>query len=294
MAPRGQLLAVAKQSIDEFLSSSTGFRVVHSVSPNQPSAASGRPRTLFILDSSFNPPSIAHLSLVTSALRAAASAQKQRYPGPHRLLLLFSVHNADKSPAPATFEQRLAMMMLFAEDIVTRMQAARNKLPEADIDVGLTTKPYYNDKSTAIEMDGVYEGTPEHVHLVGYDTFVRIFEPKYYAMHSPPLSALASYFNRHGLRVTLRPEEKWGGNEEQAKFWEKLRDGDMEGDGGKSEWADKIEVVESDAEGVGVSSTQVREAAEHAQWDKVRRMCTESVGPWVHEMKPYEADVTAF
>lgn len=280
MTPRAQILAKAKQSLDTFLASSATFHLVHSVSPAQASSTSGSsaPKTLFILDSSFNPPSNAHLSLATSALRAS----QERYPTPHRLLLLFSVHNADKSPAPAAFEQRLAMMMVFAEDIARRMQT-----DATDIDIGLTTQPYYNDKSTAIEDTDAYTGNPQHIHLVGYDTFVRIFEPKYYKGHTPPLSALTEFFSRHGLRITSRPEEQWGETEEQKEFWRKLARGDMEADGARKEWADRIEMVESDADGVGVSSTSIRQAVSKSDWQTVRQMCTESVAEWTEEMKLY-------
>lgn len=174
------------------------------------------------------------------------------------------------------------MMMVFAEDIVKRMQAHG-----ADVDVGLTTKPYYNDKSEAIEKASAYSDSPQHIHLVGYDTFVRIFEPKYYKGHNPPLSALTGFFNVHGLRITSRPREQWGESREQNKFWQRLADGDMEADGAKREWADRIEMVESEPDGVGISSTNIRKAVGQNDWDTVRRMCTENVAGWMDEMKLY-------
>lgn len=88
------------------------------------------PKTLFILDSSFNPPSIAHAALAQSAFlddcNSSSSSQpsqqqqqkeKKEYEFPHRLLLLFAVTNADKIAAPASFEHRLAMMTCFARDL---------------------------------------------------------------------------------------------------------------------------------------------------------------------------------
>lgn len=91
------------------------------------------PKTLFILDSSFNPPSIAHAALAQSAFlddcNSSSSSQpsqpsqqqkekeKKEYESPHRLLLLFAVTNADKIAAPASFEHRLAMMTVFARDL---------------------------------------------------------------------------------------------------------------------------------------------------------------------------------
>lgn len=90
------------------------------------------PKTLFILDSSFNPPSIAHAALAQSAFlddcnsfssqpsqpsQQQKEKEKKEYEFPHRLLLLFAVTNADKIAAPASFEHRLAMMTCFARDL---------------------------------------------------------------------------------------------------------------------------------------------------------------------------------
>lgn len=88
------------------------------------------PKTLFILDSSFNPPSIAHAALAQSAFLDDCNSsssqpsqpsqqqkEKKEYEFPHRLLLLFAVTNADKIAAPASFEHRLAMMTCFARDL---------------------------------------------------------------------------------------------------------------------------------------------------------------------------------
>lgn len=270
------LLPQAQSLVESFVASSAGFRIVDSQGPNVAS-----PRTLFILDSSFNPPHVAHLTLATSALQSAVAANRQRYPGPHRLLLLFSTHNADKQPAPAAFEHRLAMMMLFAEDLLKHHGSQQNTNNPMDVDVGLTKQPFYTAKTTAIEASQAYPSQPQHIHLVGYDTFVRIFEPKYYADHNPPLSALSPLFARHGLRITLRPEPKWGDVDDQRKLWQRIQDGGLEADGGKREWAEQIEVVDSEDKALGVSSTAIRQAAAGHDWDALGRLCTPAVSEWI-------------
>lgn len=102
------------------------------------------PKTLFILDSSFNPPSIAHAALAQSAFLDDCNSsfsssssqpsqpsqqqqQKKEYEFPHRLLLLFAVTNADKIAAPASFEHRLAMMTVFARDLQDFFASLREK-----------------------------------------------------------------------------------------------------------------------------------------------------------------------
>lgn len=203
------------------------------------------PKTLFILDSSFNPPSIAHAALAQSAFlddcNSSSSQQpsqqqqkeKKEYEFPHRLLLLFAVTNADKIAAPASFEHRLAMMTVFARDLQDFFASLREKgqgqeheqeqeqhKDEKDeekqhpmaIDIGVTKHPFYTDKSRAIESEGYlyHPGThPRHIHLLGYDTLTRFFTAKYYIQQDfdPPFVALQPYFDKgHELRVTLRPD----------------------------------------------------------------------------------------
>ncbi len=273
--------------LQQFTSSSSGFRVVHTYNPSQRG-----PKTLYILDSSFNPPSIAHLSLATAALSQRRSIDEE----PFRLLLLFSTHNADKAAAPASYEHRLTMMTLFAVDLWAALhnsstelsiQAVENYL---SIDVGITNAPYYTDKTAAIEAASVpmYQSRPRHIHLLGYDTFERFLASKYYQNFDPPLSALAAYFNAgHKLRVTRRPD---GGSETQGEvdMWARLRSGDLEAEGGAKLWADQITMVEPEPEAQGVSSTKVRRAARENDWGTVSRLCTPGVASWVKEMNVYK------
>lgn len=158
------------------------------------------PKTLFILDSSFNPPSIAHAALAQSAFlddcnsfSLSSSSQpsqpsqqqqkeKKEYEFPHRLLLLFAVTNADKIAAPASFEHRLAMMTCFARDLQDffakdgqkekrQEQEQEQKKDEQQhkddhhpmaIDIGVTKYPFYTDKSRAIESEQGQKFYPTH------------------------------------------------------------------------------------------------------------------------------------
>lgn len=266
-ALRGHYASLLKQ----FASSPKDFAVLTSIPEHTPPA-----KTLFVLDSSFNPPTRAHLRIATSALRETLD------PG-SRLLLLLATQNADKPSKPASFEDRLAMMELFAHDLRSHLAASSPEgsgstgdLPAVDICV--TKKPYFVDKATAIETSGVYSSMLEQVHLTGYDTLIRIFNTKYY----PPehtLQPLASLFSKHRLRVTMRPGDEWGINEDQEEFLRALARGDREAEGGSREWAKKIQLVEGrKPTEPPVSSTRAREAIESAiedlEWlvpERVRR-----------------------
>jgi nicotinamide-nucleotide adenylyltransferase len=273
------ILPDLESALHSFTSSPAKFRVVRSVN-----ATTTQPKTLYILDSSFNPPSIAHLTLATSALRQSAPSEKS----PYRLLLLFSTHNADKAPSPASFVQRIALMTMFAEDLSRSLKNATPSLngdvADISIDIGLTKEPYYSDKSAAIAetTPPFYSSSPIHIHLVGYDTLIRFCNPKYYPKYDPPLSALKPFFDAgHKLRVTQRPTDpsdessnEFGTTEAQARYLQDLKDGEQEKVGFEPAWGKNIDMVQAE-EGVGVSSTRVRNAANEGKWDTVSDLCTE-------------------
>lgn len=288
------LKASLSAALKSFQISTSKFRVLKTIHPSSLKAQDparlaqkDAPKTLIILDSSFNPPSTAHLMLARSVLEHKTLSQ---YVGPHRLLLLFSTSNADKAPSPASFDQRLSMMTVFARDLLATIPSDHTAVP---VDIGVTKAPYYTDKSAAIESaDGQewYSSQPlRHVHLIGFDTLIRFFAAKYYAdKFDPPFSALEPFFNAgHRLRVTLRPEDSEGGSvEAQRAFLKRLEDGEMEVDGGKREWAKQIELVDPAPE-AGISSTKIRAAAKKADWETVGRLCTPSVAEWVPREELY-------
>lgn len=286
------LLSELSPALKSFQSSSSKFRILHTVNPSSKTTLTS-PKTLLILDSSYNPPSRAHLSLAKSALHESSTRQ---YKAPFRLLLLFSTHNADKAPSAASFPERLALMTVFAEDLLQNLEAespnTRDQYTIPHIDIGVTTAPYYTDKSAAVTKEGMstYPDKPIHVHLLGFDTITRFFAAKYYPSFDPPFSALEPFFNNgHRLRVTLRPSDEYGTVEQQRAFVQGLADGKMEKDGGKRIWADQVELVEA-GDGVGVSSTRVRKAAKAGQWKEVQKLCTKGIAEAVRTEGVYESD----
>ncbi|EOA92268.1 hypothetical protein ACJQWK_03218 [Exserohilum turcicum] len=290
------LLPDLESALHSFTSSLAKSRIVRTVNdtPTQP-------KTLYILDSSFNPPSFAHFTLASSALKHPDAPEQS----PYRLLLLFSTHNADKAPSPASFVQRIAMMTMLAEDLSqslkNRIDGLTDQVSNVSIDIGLTKEPYYSDKSTAIAEAAppCYASSPRHVHLVGYDTLIRFCNPKYYFKYDPPLSALKPFFDAgHKLRVTQRPtdasdesSQEFGTTEEQAKYLQDLRDGKQEEAGFSPAWGKNIDMVEAE-EGVGISSTRVRNAAKQGKWDIVRELCTEGVAAWIKDQRLYSEDAS--
>lgn len=287
MAPIQALRTQYASLLKRFTASSKDFDILTTV----PADRSPAPKILYVLDSSFNPPTLAHL-------RIASSALLERLEPSSHLLLLLATQNADKPSKPALFEDRLAMMELFAHDLRAHLAAKSSKAasPEPSsfdrmptIGIGVTKKPYFVDKALAIEASGCYPTPLEQVHLIGYDTLIRIFNAKYY----PPahtLEPLSPLFSRHRLRVTLRPDDEWGGREEQRVFLRGLAQGDREDEGGCRQWAEKIQLVEGKtAEEQVVSSTKVREAAQSASPD-LSRLVSSRIREFVLSERPYSVN----
>jgi nicotinamide-nucleotide adenylyltransferase len=282
-------------ALKSFQASDSKFRILQTVHPlgfapqePQPLLREESPKTLFILDSSFNPPSIAHQTLALSALHKSSS---DRHPKPHRFILLFATMNAEKAPSAASFEQRLTLMTILASDLLESLKHSDTH-SVVPIDIGVTSLPYYTDKSHAIDTEGShwYPSKPKHVHLVGYDTITRFFAAKYYPKFDPPLSALNPYFDAgHSLRVTLRPDDQFGNEDEQRAFVKRLEDGQMVHEGGRREWAKQVELVPPNPKS-GVSSTRIRKAAKRGDWDEVKQLCTSSVAEYVMSEGLYRDD----
>ncbi|KAB5582252.1 hypothetical protein GE09DRAFT_1074247 [Coniochaeta sp. 2T2.1] len=266
------------------------------------------PEKLVVLDSSFNPPSAAHLRMASDAvlfeLKNAGTDDKEREKV--RLLLLLAVKNADKAAKPAPFEQRLAMMWAFARDVRTSLEETEQG--GVNIDVALSTQPFFHEKSAAIAASGFYrpgedrggkegdgkEAETEQVVLVGYDTLIRILDPKYYgpsgneteagsAGEAPIRKALDPFFKRARLRVTMRTNDEWGGKDEQTAYVERLLKGEeLEKIGGDKAWAKRIELVHGRKEGeVVVSSTLAREAAKKKDWNRLEELVPGEVKKWI-------------
>ena len=277
-------LRAIQRALQAFSTSSKSLEILRTVThaPVKPSSA---PKTLYVLDSSFNPPTRAHLRICTSAL-----LNDRPNAGSKRLLLLLATQNADKAPKPAAFEQRLAMMSMFAEEMVEEFKAEAGR-QNVVIDVGVTKEARFVDKARVIEECGYYSATDdagiEQVHLTGFDTLLRLLETKYY----PPnhtLAPLERLFQKHRVRVTRRTGDAWGATEQQDEYMTNLQRGEMEAKGGKREWTERIELVNGSNEGEEiVSSTKVREASKRRDEVALMKLVTGGVGKWIFDERLY-------
>ncbi|CAK7214496.1 hypothetical protein SBRCBS47491_002162 [Sporothrix bragantina] len=330
-------IAFFTKALAGFAKSNAKFEVVCSVSrrhvfPSSSSSSSPLPsplvpparqrsqiHNLVILDSSFNPPTLAHMKMATAALqflRTDSSSTSSLTPSPPlkstRLLLLLSVNNADKAPKPAAFEERLALMLAMARDTHAVLASEKDDSLDIHIDIGLTSEPYFHNKSNAIAVSPFYvrpdfssatgsKTTPDQLFLLGYDTLIRIFDAKYYKAADgasipdglPPTAtpmqiALTPLMRRAHLRVTTRPDSDWGDEETQMSWVAEH----VDVLGGPTElWADKIS-LDTGGAGTGasaVSSTVARGASKTHDLARLEKLVGPAVLSWLEKRSPYEA-----
>ena len=232
---------------------------------NVDATADGQPQQcthLHVLDSSFNPPTTAHLALARSSLAAPTpppcpATDSSSPPSRRLLLLLLSAHNADKPTGPATLLERLEMMHRLSLSLGPQLPS------DVGVDIGLTKHARFIDKSQALAA--AYPPAPHQpqTFLVGFDTLVRLLDPKYYPppLHPPcsapaPLDALQPFFARARVCCMLRGEDVPA----QHAYLERIRRGERLAEGCQPAWAACIELVDAPAETVGVSSSLVRDA----------------------------------
>lgn len=180
--------------------------VPHDRWPIPRQSSSPRPLRISVLDSSFNPPTLAHLALA----RAPAPAKDDDAGEYDARLLLLSVRNADKTlkPGDATYLQRLEMMFLLAQDIQRPLLLSPESLGttaatmESDsmsnVAIAIIDEPTFIGKSTALlslfrsrltALDALHS-SPRLTFLLGLDTLERLFATRYYPSEDSMLRSL--------------------------------------------------------------------------------------------------------
>ena len=212
-----------------------GYRALR-LDPGEPFA--GR---VAVLPSAFNPPTRAHQGLLEVAGEAAGSSA---------VAALLTTNNVDKSLFGAPLAHRVGMLLaLSAAGPALRPPVAVLASNAARIaDQGAALMALYPD----VEFDFV----------VGFDTLVRLFEPRYYEDMD---DSLRRFFDRHRVVATNRAEATA----------DSIRD--FLAEGVAARYADRVIVAELDRERAGMSSTAAREAVAGGL------TLPEALAPSVHE-----------
>ncbi|WVQ96193.1 hypothetical protein IAU59_003296 [Kwoniella sp. CBS 9459] len=282
-----------------------------------------------VLDSSFNPPTLAHQAIAFSSfppptptsttkpstLPSEGLSQAETQDGPsdyNARLLLFSARNVEKTlkSTDATPEQRVEMMSILSS---IRQQTS----PDESVGVGLINEPTFVGKAAIIrsflaslpylkgkgkgkdgkaDEDGEMEVEVDISFLVGTDTLVRFFDPRFY----PPGemgSKIEEYFASYRTTPTQSSESavegengNTGGHAKSASrgsgaYLVSARRGHDPTDRaleeeilnreGISRWtqAGKVRLLGTGHEGwEEISSTRVREAVQSDNWELVEEL----------------------
>ena len=114
-------------------------------------------KKLGIFSGSFNPLTVAHIKMVEEA--------RERFKL-DEILLLLAKANVDKDVFVWSLAGRILTLKHYAEK-------------HNDVSIGMSSHGRYIDKVEALRV--VYPIDTEFHFIIGYDTLVRIFDPKYYA-----------------------------------------------------------------------------------------------------------------
>ncbi|PWW71947.1 Nucleotidylyl transferase [Tuber magnatum] len=258
-------LSLLRSELSSFTASSASLRLIQSTAPLTVAA-----KTLFVLDSSFNPPTRAHLNIALSSFKGKSAESVKE----ERLLLLLATQNADKAPKPAPFEERLSMISMFASDILSSLAPL-----SPAIDIAVTKHAKFLDKSE--ELTKHYPDVTEQVYLTGFDTLIRILDTRYYPV-AHTLEPLESFFRNNRIRCMYRLGDRWGGREGQDEYLRNIRNGSREAEGCRKEWAERIEFI-GNGNNTPVSSTRVREAIRNKEESVLHELLTEGVKSWLRE-----------
>lgn len=225
------IVALARLTGAENEPTKTDVEFIHALNPRWPISKPSGPIRISLLDSSFNPPTKAHLALASSCPPRARhiSPQSKEVHEDHSFpndaskklgsqqgaiydahMLLLSVTNADKKlkQGDATYDQRLEMMILLSEEIQRADTAAMNicvaaideptfvgksrKLRQA-ITSQIESLPNDQDRDTPQSSFSPREEFSLYF-VLGFDTVTRLFDPRYYGSIEAMRSSLRSFF----------------------------------------------------------------------------------------------------
>lgn len=230
--------------------------------PYPPGACTSTPLSVSVLDSSFNPPTKAHLALASLTQPPQWSTSSNSHFDAR--LLLLSVRNADKSLklTDATYVQRLEMMIHLGRDVPT--QSRTSSRIEPNVAVAIIDEPTFVGKArilteflhqrmqsfalssslhgavpSGIMSQSEVPPLPETTFIVGMDTLERILAPRYYPSPSDMRVYLRRFLDTSRLICARRVMERQpdsGGEDETVSLareyldLERLAIVDLEGD----------------------------------------------------------------
>ena len=240
---------------------------------------------LSVLDSSFNPPTLAHVALSRLGPPNKTGSVVSPSNSYDAYLLLLSVTNADKvlKPGDVGLEQRLEMMQLLAEGLQSpEVDHSAGNIAVAAVDeptfVGkahqlrkfLLTKLINTIKRPTVDVERGDSAIPvpslELHFILGFDTAIRMFSPRFYTSQDAMLSSLKTFFDPMGnncVVVCARRSLKDGASREDRDTEEREFEERTEVKGYIE--SGRVVLVDIPEDLQAISSTKVRKG----EWDLV-------------------------
>jgi nicotinamide-nucleotide adenylyltransferase len=239
--------------------------------------------SIHILDSSFNPPTKAHL-----ALARAHDTEHNAEDEYSANILLLSISNADKKLAPsdATYIQRLEMMVLMANTLSTTRPDT-----SGGVAIVVVNEPLFAQKQKLLSsllpaIISEFTGQVDLVWQVGLDTLQRLFDTKYYGEDESNMRRVLEDFLRkpsaagYGAKLLCARRQMSGTDLDPAK---------IPGAGAFFE-SGRIKVVEIGGSESTLSSTNVRRGVQDND-ENWRQSCEPSVQEYITRENLYRSVV---
>ncbi|CAI5757085.1 unnamed protein product [Candida verbasci] len=221
------------KSLQDFIQSNKEFSIIYSTTTNFISSNIDR---ICVLDSSFNPPHKGHYALIEESLKFNNHSKNKS------ILLLLSIKNADKLYKPESFDKRLEMMYLMAENLKIKYNNHVN------ISIGLTNHAKFVDKSLSVlnyitSNHKDFNNNLKITFLIGFDTLIRIFNPKYY-LPDKLSNKLENFMKTTDLFCLTRFDENITTNDQQSEYVNDIKSGKNEEI--PSHWSDNIHLIKNE------------------------------------------------
>lgn len=190
--------------------------------PNRVSELKTPSLRLGVLSASFNPLTNAHLKLIE------VSQQKYRLD---EIALLLAKANVDKDIFGMSLIDRLVMLKLFVQ--------TQNRL---DLSVILSSHGRFVEKSESLKK--IYLPQTQIYFIVGFDTLIRVFDPKYYAdmdLELQTLFSMSRFIAANRGQDEVKAIKSFLAQEYIRKF------------------ADKIDLIQQPRPYSDISSTEIRD-----------------------------------
>jgi len=261
-----------------------------------------------VLDSSFNPPTLAHLALAETPFpKQFKNRRNEGDAGFQAKLLLLSVRNADKllKPSDATYAQRLEMMILLAKDLTANVHAAvaEGAQPtdsddsDSNVAVAIIDEPTFVGKSNALltslreriaqlspgsERAAFSMPVPALTFLVGMDTLDRLFAPRYYPSVESMHASLQRFLSADGDDSRVICARRLGLQEEPATVESRTL-------ASAKEFVEynRIALVNLDEAVATFSSSEVRDKISGTAEDTWTSLVTQSIADFIVRNKLY-------